>query len=94
MDLVDSIVNRVLIEIDKRMPKVRYGTWVSAEATDANLSRVTVQGGTPARMVPKLSSVGTPSVGNTVVLLSGGGSGYTIIGILSGNRSNTGDLTP
>lgn len=91
-DIVDAIVNRVLKIIEKKSPKIRFGVFVAAEATDANLSEVTLQGGGTGRMIPKLESATSLAAGDVVMLLSGGGSGYTIIGVLSGDRLNTGDL--
>jgi hypothetical protein len=93
-DYEESLIRRIVTEIDKRLPKIRIGRFVAAEATDANLSQVIIPGGTTIRMVPKLESA-TGLVANDVVVLQGSETaGYLILGVLVGDRTNTGDLGP
>lgn len=67
-------------------PTVRQylGTWAAAEAADANLSQVILQGGTWCRNVPKLAQVTGLTAGKTVMLESAPGVPMHIKGVLVG----------
>ena len=61
------------------------GTFQQAEAADANLSQVQLQGGAVVRFVPKLSNVGSLSPGDVVLLHRSGSQILTIVGKVVGN---------
>jgi len=90
MDRVDALtafVKGIVADPAIGLPTARYftGTFVAAEGADANLSQVYLPGGRVARYVPKLSSVGALSAGNTVVLVDAPGAPTHIVGKLVGD---------
>lgn len=84
---LDQYVTNRLNDGTGRAPTVRqyYGTWAAAEASDANLSQVILQGGTWCRYVPKLSHVTGLTAGKTVLLSATPGVPLHITGVLVGD---------
>lgn len=86
--LVDAVVDIVKNYLDHHLPSVTvYATWVAAEANDASLSSVTINGQT-VRGVPKHSHVTGLVAGDTVECLHpDSNKPLTIIGKVVGNIS-------
>lgn len=62
-----------------------FGTFTAAETVDANLSKVAI-GPSLYRYVPKLSSAGTPSAGQTVLVVKIG-TQLVLLGAVVGDTS-------
>lgn len=63
-----------------------YGTWLSAEAVDANLSQVALTNNPdPARWVPKGAHVTGLVAGDTILMIHGGNIPLTILMKVVGN---------
>lgn len=61
-------------------------TFVAAEAVDADLSKILLTGGEPARWVPKGKHVGVMTPGDSLLLISDGNQ-YAILMVLVGDIS-------
>lgn len=87
VDALADFVRGMMADPSLGMPTTRYyvGQFIAAEAADANLSQVYLPGGQVARFVPKLSSVGALSSGDTIALVSAAGAPTHIVGKLVGN---------
>lgn len=88
--LVDSVrayTSRAFGDPQTNSPASRHylGTYLGPESVDSDLSVVQLQGGAHCRFVPKLSSVGTLTTGQTVVLNDSPSVPLHITGVLRGN---------
>ncbi len=78
-DMINSLIEKRLGNMKNPISAV-YGTWVAAEASDANLSQVSLSGdGGTARFVPKGAHVTGLSAGQTVLCIKGPSVPLTII---------------
>lgn len=100
--LVDAIAEhtaKLVQDSGMNLPTGReyLATWLGTEAVDANLSQVSIQGGSLCRFVPKLAQVSGLSNGDIVVVRGTGPGRFYIAGKLIGDitlASVLSDMTP
>lgn len=80
-----SLINRKVEElIRKQSYQFLQGTWQGAEAEDANLSSIDIEGIT-VRWARKLEHVTGLAVGDQVICIKGPGVPVTIVGVIIGD---------
>lgn len=84
---LQQYTRRTVGDPEANSPASRHylGTYLGPESVDSNLSVVQLQGGAHCRFVPKLSSVGTVTTGQTVVLNDAPAVPLHITGVLKGD---------
>src|SRR5688572_13854780 len=86
---VDAFRQMMRNEIQRYLGNMKspfvYATWVAAESGDANLSEVTLAGGTTANFVPKAAHVTGLVAGQTVLCVKGPGVPLTIVARVVGD---------
>lgn len=84
--LVDVIMEHIRKEVQQNTQRAVYGTFLSEEPLDNNLSVVLIDN-KRYRFVPKYAHVGTLTPGAEVVVTYGGGLLQTITGVHVGDVS-------
>lgn len=83
-DMVTAMMSEIKQFIVNNTDHILKGTWLGAEAEDANLSKVEIEGIT-VRWAQKLEHVTGLTVNDQVLCLKGPSTPVTIIGVIVGD---------
>jgi hypothetical protein len=83
-DLVTAMMREIRGFIINNTDRVLHGTWLAAEAEDANLSKIDIEG-IEVRWAQKCEHVTGLTENDQVLCLKGPGTPVTIIGVVTGD---------